>query len=311
MHHPESITVPSPFVPLHEPQTARELAQLLELAGKTRRATFDRKPFTCAILNAKSGLCAEDCSFCAQSSHHRTGITGHDLMDEKRILEAARGMAGAGIDRFSLVTSGTAVSNRELDRICRVAEKIIRTTNLKLCASLGMLTPETALSLRHAGISRYHHNLETARTHFPAICTTHTYDDSLSTLNAARSGGLQICCGGIFGLGESWMQRIEFGRTLNSLGPDCIPMNFLQPVPGTPLESAPRLTPRQALAGIALIRLLNPKTSITIAGGRRETLGDFQSWIFQAGADGMMIGDYLTTTGRDMTTDLNMLREIF
>lgn len=279
---------------------------LLAAARLTASAT-QRRPFTCGIVNAKSGRCAENCAFCAQSAHHRTDAPVYPLMDTDDLLRHAEALAEAGAGRFGIVTSGTALSAAELDRLCASLERLRRSVPLRLCGSLGMLTPEAARSLKQAGLSRFHHNLETAASHFSAICTTHAWPDDLATLAAARDAGLELCCGGIFGLGESLDQRIEFSLTLAELDVDCIPVNFLNPIPGTPLERQPRLTPDEALRTLAVLRLMHPQRDILVCGGRGSTLGEWDSWIFAAGANGLMTGDYLTTPGSSFERDNRML----
>lgn len=266
-------------------------------------------PFTCSILNAKSGTCSQDCAFCAQSGHYRTGSPTHPLLPLETMIERGLAMHEAGAACYSLVTSGLTLSEAEIDRVCACAAYLRRRTNLTLGASLGLLTPDSACRLAEAGLTRYHHNLETARSHFPSICTTHEYDQDTATIRMAREHGLQVCSGGILGLGESWDQRIELAATLAELAVDTVPLNFLNPIPGTPLQDTPLLTPHDALKSVALFRLMLPDAGITIAGGRERVLGDYQSWLPLAGANGIMIGNYLTTRGRDLETDLRMLEQ--
>lgn len=282
------------------------LLDLLAVARLTASAS-GRKPFTCGIINAKSGRCAENCAFCAQSVHHSTGAPVYPLADEETLLRRAEALAKAGAARFGIVTGGTALTDADLDAVCEALARIRREVPIRLCGSLGMLTPERARRLREAGLSRYHHNLETAASHFPAICTTHAYKDDLDTLETARAAGLELCCGGIFGLGESWEQRVEFSQTLADLGVDCIPVNFLNPIPGTPLEKQPLLRPDEALRALALLRLMHPGRDIVMCGGRGAALGGWDAWIFAAGANGVMTGDYLTTAGSPFARDDAML----
>lgn len=263
--------------------------------------------FTCAILNAKSGLCREDCAFCAQSSHHRTQVQTYPLMNQEDLVEAAVRMHEMGATNYSMVTSGFALTAQELDRISDAATTIGSRTDLKVCASLGVLTAALAKRLKDGGVARYHHNLETARSHFHRICSTHDYDEDLNTIRIAKAAGMEVCCGGIMGLGETWEQRVELAFTLRELNVDSIPINFLNPIPGTKLESWPLLPPMEALRCIALFRFVHPHRDITVCGGRGVTLKEFQSWVFMAGANGLMVGDYLTTKGRDVNTDMEMI----
>jgi biotin synthase len=281
---------------------------LLFSANAITRA-MGHRPFTCSITNAKSGTCSQDCSFCAQSGHYSTGSPTHPLLPLEELIERGLAMHEAGAKCYSLVTSGLRLSSEEIDRICRCAAELKSRTTLELSASLGLLSNDSAIRLKHAGLSRYHHNLETARSHFPSICTTHSYDEDIATVRLAGKHGLKICSGGILGLGESWAQRVEMAATLAELDVDTVPLNFLSPIPGTPLQDSPLLSPHDALKSVALFRFMLPRASITIAGGRERVLGDYQSWLPLAGANGIMIGNYLTTRGRNLEADLRMLEQ--
>ncbi|MDA8404297.1 MAG: biotin synthase BioB [Desulfobacteraceae bacterium] len=284
-----------------------DILGLLACAHKITAENLPEGIFTCAIINAKSGLCSQDCAFCAQSAHHKTDIRTYPLLNKNDITEQAMAMAEAGATYFSMVTSGERLTDHEIDVICAATSEIKRKTSLTACGSLGLLTPAQAKRLKTSGMTNYHHNLETAESFFPSICTTHTYAENIKTLKAAASSGMHACSGGIIGLGESWEQRVELAFTLKELGVHRIPINFLHPIPGTWLEHQPPLSPMDALKAIALFRFIHPKTDITICGGREHTLKDYQSWIFMAGANGVMIGNYLTTQGRDMDMDMAMI----
>lgn len=265
----------------------------------------------CSIINAKSGRCPENCSFCAQSSHHPTNAPVYPLVDEEQIIACAREAAGAGSHCFGIVTSGSTISpGGELDRICRALRRIRRETAIEPSCSLGAIDYETALALREAGAVTYHHNLETARSFFPNICTTHDYEEDVETVRVAKRAGLKVCCGGIFGLGETPEQRVEMALTLRELDVDSIPLNFLNPIEGTPLAGADRITPLECLKTIAVYRLILPDRKIAVCGGRERNLRDLQSWMFFAGASGTMIGNYLTTTGRPPEQDWQMLTDL-
>lgn len=278
-------------------------------AGKIRQRYKKNGVFKCAIINAKSGMCPEDCAFCAQSAHHHTQVSVYELLSAEKLEAEGLKAADAGATHYSVVTSGTSLTDRDLETVCRVAERLKRRTDLTLCASVGMLDPAAARKLKAAGISRYHHNLETARSHFDTICSTHDYDDDIQTVKEAKAAGLMVCSGGIFGMGESWEQRVELAFTLRELDVDSVPINFLNPIKGTRLQDRPLLRPMEALKVIALYRFVHPRRDITICGGREATLQDFQSWLFAAGANGLMIGNYLTTQGRSIEMDLEMIRE--
>lgn len=281
---------------------------LLFAANAITRA-MGHGPFTCSITNAKSGTCSQDCTFCAQSGHYSTGSPTHPLLPLEELIERGLAMHEAGAKCYSLVTSGLRLSSEEIDRVCRCAAELKSRTSLELSASLGLLSDDHAARLKRAGLTRYHHNLETARSHFSSICTTHSYDEDIATVRLAAKHGLRICSGGILGLGETWAQRVELAATLAGLEVDTVPLNFLSPIPGTPLQDSPLLSPHDALKSVALFRFMLPRASITIAGGRERVLGDYQSWLPLAGANGIMIGNYLTTRGRNLEADLRMLEQ--
>lgn len=271
--------------------------ELLAVANTVRQLRGPRGTGTCAIINAKSGKCPENCAFCAQSAHYHTNAPVYPLMGTDELLRHAEEMAAHGISRCGIVTSGTALSDRDLDCLCASIEIMRARVGISLCASLGLLTEEKATRLREAGISRYHHNLETSRSHFPAICTTHAYDQDIETLRIARKAGLEVCSCGIFGLGETWEQRVELLGDLADIGVDSLPLNFLCPVPGTPMGERSPLDPKEALRVVALARLMHPAREIIVCGGRLSTLGEEQSWVLASGASAIMTGNYLTTRG--------------
>lgn len=283
---------------------------LVVCAGKIREKYKKNKVFACSIINAKSGFCSEDCGFCAQSAHHKTGVKTYPLLSKEEMVGEAVRMQEAGATKYSMVTSGFMLEEKEIETISDVALEIKRKTDLSICGSLGGLTEPMAFRLKDSGISTYHHNLETARSYFDNICTTHDYDDDIHTIRIARSAGLRVCSGGILGMGESWDQRVELAFTLRDLEVDSIPLNFLNPIKGTRMENSPLLPPMEALKSISIFRIINPEKDITICGGRERTLKDFQSWIFLAGANGLMVGDYLTTEGRNTAMDMEMIEDM-
>lgn len=285
-------------------------SRLLDLFSLTRLAGLPQKqpePFTCGIINAKSGRCAENCAFCAQSAHHDTGAPVYPLVDDFTLLERARLLAGRGVDYMGIVISGTGPTDDDFERICRAAGRIIDETGLKLCASLGLIGPEQARRLKEAGFTSYHHNLETAPSFYPSICGTHDIEQRCATVRHARAAGLRCCSGGIFGLGESWEQRLELSELLAELEVDSIPVNLLNAIKGTPLENAPKLPVREALIIIALLRLMHPGRDIVVCGGRSHNLGRWENMIFPAGANGVMVGDYLVSKNNPMDQDLEMV----
>jgi len=286
------------------------LTEVFAGAHWLREQAFGNQAELCSIINAKSGRCAENCAFCAQSSHYQTEAPVYPLKATEEILAGAREAEAEGSHCFGIVTSGTRISSgTEIEQILHALQRIARETSIDPSASLGILDAELAGRLAGAGCATYHHNLETARSFFPHICTTHSYEADVETVKVAKQAGMKVCCGGVFGLGESLEQRIELAMTLRELEVDSVPLNFLNPVPGTPLEHKTELTPMDCLRIIALYRYLLPTQRISVCGGRIPNLREFQSWIFMAGASGTMIGNYLTTVGRDRETDLLMLRD--
>lgn len=264
----------------------------------------------CSIINAKSGACPEDCSFCSQSAHYNTKVDVYPLISKDKVIEKAKAAKKNGARRFCIVTSGRSIENTE--EINAIAEYIreIKDLNLLPCATLGMLSEKELLLLKEAGLNRYHHNLETSEAFFPEICTTHTYQEKLKTIKIVRDLGLSICSGGIFGMGEGWEERIEMAFALRDLNVDSVPINFLNPIPGTPLEGKGFLKPIEALKIIAIYRFILPDKEIRICGGRNVALRTLQPLIFTSGADALLIGDYLTTPGRNPGEDLRMMEDL-
>ncbi len=286
-----------------------DIFSLLPLSNRLRRHFCGSKIALCAITNAKSGRCPEDCAYCAQSISYDTGVKTFPLITVAELAERARAAAACTVDNFSIVTSGTAVDcSAEQEKIIAMLQEI-SATGVGPCASLGFLDEATAARYRDAGLKHYHHNLETSRSFFKNICTTHDYERAVATVKTAKDVGLYVCSGGIMGLGESWAQRVELALTLRELKVDSIPLNFLVPVSGTPLAEEPGLTPFVALLTMAMFRFVCPTVDIRICGGRQRTFGDFQSFIFAAGANGLMIGDYLTTSGRQWSDDQRLLKD--
>ena len=283
--------------------------ELFARADRVREVHKGKLIRVCSLVNAKSGDCPEDCKFCAQSSHHRTGAPVYPLKTPAEVASAARRAALWHRDSFCVVTSGRTVSPEEFEGILAMADQI-RTLGFDPHVSLGETDAERAAKLRDRGVACYNHNLETSRRHYPNICTTHTFDDRLRTARLVKQAGLQLCCGGIFGMGETWADRVELALSLREVGADCIPLNFLHPVPGTPLDRLALLRPMEALQVVALFRLMLPEADIKVAGGRALVLRDLQSWIFYAGANGLIIGDYLTTRNRSPEDDLQMIEDL-
>ncbi len=276
-----------------------------------REARFGRRVSLCVIINAKSGQCSEDCAFCSQSVRAHTGISTYPLLPRDKLVEAAQAAADAGAARFSLVTSGRGIASvKEKEGILKAVAAIREAADIKICASLGIVDRAFLAELRDAGVQRFHHNLETAGSFFPEICTTHTFAERLATVEAAKAAGLSVCVGGILGLGESVAQRWELAQAIRELDPEAIPLNFLHPLPGTRLAQRPRLAPLEALKIIAAFRLSFPDKTIIICGGRQPTLRSLAPLMFAAGANALMTGDYLTTKGRLPEDDRLMLEDV-
>lgn len=286
------------------------LAELMQGAEAIRRAFLGNKAFFCTITNAKSGRCPEDCSFCAQSSRYPTKINTYPLRKVEELVADAEAAARMGGHCFSIVLSGQGIKKEpELALVAEAVSRIKSKTPLKTCVSGGAVRQDQAKLLKNAGLDSYHHNLETSRRHFSKICTTHQYQSRLAAIKAARQAGLNLCSGGIFGVGEDWEDRVDMALTLRELGANSIPLNFLNPIAGTPLGNQGFLSKEEALKIIALYRFLLPDKKITISGGREVTLKEAQPQLFAAGANGLLLGNYLTTNGRDFKEDLAMAEE--
>ncbi len=284
--------------------------KILHGANQIRAYYKGRTVGFCSIVNAKSGNCAEDCAFCAQSIHARSKIKTYPLLAYNRIKEAYQVAQVNGAQGFSLVTSGNDLSDSEVDSLCQTIKQLSADQgSLYLCGSLGRLSLSSAIKLRQSGLVKCHHNLETSKGFFPQVCSTHTYEERLQTIRDIKKAGLRVCSGGIFGLGETWQDRVDLALTLRELDVDSIPLNFLIPIKGTALENITPLTPLEILRIIALFRYILPQKDIRICAGREKNLRDMQSWIFHAGANGMMVGGYLTQAGRSVAEDLAMVRD--
>jgi biotin synthase len=288
-----------------------DLPLLFAEASRIREHFKGNSASLCSIINAKSGRCPENCAFCAQSSAHTTNVQVYPLVDEDEIVNCARSAERNGARCYGIITSGTGIQpGSELEKICRAVRRIKAETGIDPSCSLGILDYKTALLLKEAGMVTYHHNLETSRSFFPSICTTHDYQDDVETIRAVKQAGLKACCGGIFGLGEGFSHRVEMAETLRELDVDTVPINFLNPVEGTRLADAAFLTPMECLKIIAVYRFMLPTKDLTVCGGREKNLRELQSWIFLAGASGMMTGNYLTTPGREPEQDRQMLIDL-
>ena len=284
-----------------------DLACLLSGARDIRLARLGRSVSLCAIVNAKSGRCSENCAFCAQSSHYATAAPEYPFLDQVDILRAAAAMHALGATRMGIVLSGKGPTLRDFGQLLD-AIRGVASLGMLADASCGILDRDQMASLKRAGLSAYHHNLETARSFFPSICTTHTYDEDVAAVKKAQDAGLSVCSGGIFGLGESWEQRAELALTLRELRVTSVPINFLHPIPGTPMAVRAPLHPVEALKIVALMRYLLPDAHLRICGGRQTVFAEKALAPMEVGASGLMIGDYLTTKGPEAAADVEGLR---
>ncbi len=289
--------------------TAEGVAALRDAAAEvTRRFGSDRFD-SCSIVNARSGRCPENCKWCAQSAHYNTSCDVYDVIDRDTCLDAARLNSRCGISRFSFVTSGKALRGRALDEVCRLAADVKSETGLFTCASLGLIDRPALQQLWDAGVRRYHCNLETAPSHFATLCTTHSIEDKIATIETAREIGFEICSGGIIGMGETRRQRAEFALTLRRVRPDSIPVNILSPIKGTPLEDVPLISIDEIIDAIALFRMAHPHTVLRFAGGRARLSRADMLEAIRVGINGGIMGDLLTTLGATVADDLAMIRE--
>ena len=300
----ESISALEALQLFHEP-----IDELCAAANEIRRHFCGNIFDICTIINAKSGRCSEDCKFCAQSSHYHTACGQHPLLSEQEILDDAERNAAKGVLRYSLVTSGKTLTDNEIERICRIVEKIKSSIPIRICGSLGLLNESQYKKLYAAGLTRIHNNLETSEKNFPHMCTTHRFSDKVAALHAARSAEMALCSGGIFGIGESLQDRIDLAFSLKSLGIQSVPINLLNPVKGTPYENNIPLTNDETRSIVAVFRFILPDAFIRLAGGR-GLLADKGYSCFLSGANAAISGDMLTTVGISINADLKMIKEL-
>ena len=288
-----------------------QVLSLLVQAERIRRRFFGNRVTLCAIVNARSGRCLEDCAFCSQSAHHQAEIKTYPMMEPEAILQSALKAAAAGATHFGIVTSGKGLGNgSDLDKAASAIRMIRNETGLMRCASLGVLNDEAFAALAEAELQWFHHNIETAPSFYDKVCTTRTFDDNVRAVELARSRGLSVCSGCLFGMGETPAQAVETAFFLRDLAPDSVPVNFLNPIPGTRLDGRALIDPLFGLRLIAMLRLVMPDRPILVCGGREAVLRDLQGLLFHAGATGLMIGDYLTTSGRPASQDLQLVRDL-
>lgn len=287
-----------------------DLKELCQGADKIREAFVREKVDLCSIINGRSGRCPEDCKYCAQSAHNHTACDIYDFLPEEKILEACKMNESEGVNRFAIVTAGRALSGEEFEKAIHAYETMKKECKIDLCASMGFLTKEQLHRLHEAGVTSYHHNIETSRRNFPNICTTHTYDMKIETLKMVKEEGMCACSGGIIGMGETWEDRLDMAISLAELGIDSIPINALMPIKGTPLENQEQLTEDDILRTIAFFRYINPDANIRLAAGRALLTNDGET-AFESGASATITGNMLTTVAcATIRSDRKMLQDM-
>ena len=286
------------------------LDELMKTANELTLKAFGNEIGMCAIYPAKVGSCSGDCAFCSQSAHHKCDVSPVKVeeLDADEIVGNAKRLWDSGVSRYSLVTSGEYLTDAEFERICRIFRRLREEAPMGLCASLGSLTADRAAKLKNVGVSRYHHNIETSRSYFPQICSTHSYDDKIKTIGIARGAGMEICIGGIIALGETAEQRVEMAFALRALDVDCVPINILNPIAGTRLEHQPPLRADEILRTISVFRLIMPDKPLRFAGGRERALGSEEYRGYAAGINSMLAGNYLTTSGKPFEEEMRALK---
>ena len=285
------------------------LDELCEVANEIRKQFCSNQFDICTIINGKSGKCTENCKFCSQSSHNHAHVAQYPLLPAEKIIEDAKLNHEQGVLRYSIVTSGKSLSDIEIDAMCDAVKQIREQVGISVCISFGLLNEVQYKRLKDAGATRVHNNIETSQRNFPNICTTHTFDDKINAIKAAQSAGLTVCSGGIMGLGETWDDRIDMALTLRELGIKSVPINMLNPIPGTPFEKNKKPTNEDMRRIVAVYRFLLPSASIRLAGGR-SLFTDKGEACFLSGANAAISGDMLTTAGITMETDMKLLKKL-
>lgn len=286
-----------------------DLKELCEGADQLRKYFHGNQVDLCAIINGRSGKCSEDCKFCAQSGHHNTGIAEYDFLDSSVILEDCKKHEAEGVHRYSIVTAGRTLEGRDFDKALTAYHAMKAECCIQLCASHGLLSEEAYIALKEAGVARYHENIETSKRNFPNICSTHTYEDKIRCIRFAKKAGLEVCSGGIIGMGENWEDRLDMALSLSELEVDSIPINALMPIQGTPLESCTMVTEEELLRTIAIFRYINPAADIRLAAGRAIMTNSGEK-AFHAGANATITGNMLTTSGNNIEQDIHMLKAL-
>lgn len=288
--------------------TSQPLDDLTRCADEIRKNFCGNGFDICTIINGKCGRCSEDCKYCSQSAHFKTKVEEYPLLSTEKIVEQAKYNADRGVLRYSIVTSGKRLNQKEIEQVCESIRAIKKQVNIEVCVSFGLLDKDDFIKIREAGASRVHCNLESSASYFPKVCTTHTYEQKINTLKAAVAAGLSVCSGGIMGLGESIQDRIDMAFTLRELNVKSIPVNFLNPIPGTPYENNRLLSDDEKLRVVAVYRFILPDSSIRLAGGR-GLIADKGEKCFVSGANAAISGDMLTTSGITIETDMQIIRK--
>lgn len=286
-----------------------DLNELRKYAEEIRQKFCGNSFSLCTIINGKSGRCSEDCKYCAQSIHFKTNVEEYDILDEKIIIDSAKSNYEKGVHKFSIVTSGKRLTQEQVEKLCEIYKNLHKECSIELCASHGLLSYDDLKKIKESGVIRYHNNLETSRNYFKKICTTHTYDEKIETIKNAKKAGLEVCSGGIIGLGESMEDRIDMALTLREISVNSIPVNVLNPIKGTPLENAEPLSYEEVMRTLAIFRFILPKAEIRLAGGR-ALLEDKGLNALKSGVNAAISGDMLTTSGIKTSEDISMLKEL-
>ena len=286
-----------------------DLNELRKYAEEIRQKFCGNSFSLCTIINGKSGRCSEDCKYCAQSIHFKTNVEEYDILDEKIIIDSAKSNYEKGVHKFSIVTSGKRLTQEQVEKLCEIYKNLHKECSIELCASHGLLSYDDLKKIKESGVIRYHNNLETSRNYFKKICTTHTYDEKIETIKNAKKAGLEVCSGGIIGLGESMEDRIDMALTLREISVNSIPVNVLNPIKGTPLENAEPLSYEEVMRTLAIFRFILPKAEIRLAGGR-ALLEDKGLNALKSGVNAAISGDMLTTSGIKTSEDIAMLKEL-
>lgn len=297
---------------LFELSQPTDVFDLLSWANRIREHYKGNKVHLCSIVNAKAGGCSENCSFCSQSSFYQTGSPKYGFIDPEPVQSAGDEAQRNGVTAVGLVAAWKGLNEGPmLDEVCDRIREMVQSGKARPDASLGIIkSPKVAERLKEAGLECYGHNLESSRRFFPQHCTTHTFEDRLQTIQHLKSAGIKICSGGIIGMGETWEDRLDMAFTLREIGANVVPINILNPIPGTPFEKLTPLPPMEILQTIACFRFILPRQEIMVAGGRTVNLRDLQSMVFMAGASALMVGNYLTTLNQPIEKDLQMLRDL-